>query len=133
MPLAYAMIHEECGLFGVSFPDFPGVVASAKNAEEALRKSTEALTFHVAGIAEDGDIVPVPRALTELRDDPAWIEDAGGAVVALVSFDLPMKSVRVNISIDEALLSAVDQAAHAAGQSRSAFLSEAARLRMRAT
>jgi predicted RNase H-like HicB family nuclease len=37
MPLAYAMIHEEDGIFGLSFPDFPGCIATGRSAEEALR------------------------------------------------------------------------------------------------
>jgi hypothetical protein len=110
MPLAYALIHMEAGTYGVS----------------------EALSFHIAGMAEDGDELPVLRSLANLQADPDFRAAAEGAVVALVQFDLPTRSVRLNISMDEALLSAVDRAAAAAGQSRSAFLSEAARRRIRA-
>jgi metal-responsive CopG/Arc/MetJ family transcriptional regulator len=39
--------------------------------------------------------------------------------------------VRVNISMDSTLLDAVDRAADAAGQSRSAYLAEAVRERIR--
>jgi predicted RNase H-like HicB family nuclease len=127
MPLAYALIHEEDGISGVSFPDFPGVVAAARSAEDALRKGAEALTFHVAGMAADGDRLPELRSIAELRENPEFLADSGGAVLALVAFELPAKAVRVNISMDEALLGAVDRAAAAAGQTRSAFLAEAAR------
>jgi predicted RNase H-like HicB family nuclease len=132
VPVTYALIHEEDGTSGVSFPDFPGVVAAARSAEEALRKGAEALTFHVAGMVTDGDRLPRLRGIAELRADPEFRADAEGAVVALVSFDMPAKAVRVNISIDEALLGAVDRAAAAAGQTRSAFLAEAARRLIRA-
>ena len=50
----------------------------------------------------------------------------------MVPFDLPARAVRVNISIDEHLLDAIDRAAEAAGLSRSAFLAAAARQRLRA-
>ena len=64
--------------------------------------------------------------------DPDFRDDAEGGVLALVQFDLPAKAVRINISIDEHLLGAIDRAASAAGQSRSAFLAEAARMKIRA-
>jgi predicted RNase H-like HicB family nuclease len=130
MPLAYALIHEEDGLFGISFPDFPGAVAAARSADEAIRKGSAVLGFHVAGMAADGDPLPVLRTLAELRADRAFREDAGEALLALVPFALPARSVRINISVDANLLAAIDQAAEAAGQSRSAFLADAARARM---
>lgn len=132
MAHAYALIHEEDGAFGASFPDFPGAVASGRSADEVIRKASDVLTFHVAGMVEDGDPLPMLRSLSELRADADFREAAEGAVLAIVHVDLPAKAVRVNISIDENLLSAVDRAAEAAGQSRSAFLAEAARGRIRA-
>jgi len=132
MPLAYALIHEEDGRVGVSFPDFPGAVSAGRDAEDAIRKGSELLTFHVAGMVEDGDRLPILRSVAELRADPEFSEDADGAVLALVPFDLPTRSVRVNITMEEALLKSVDEAAQAGGQSRSAFLAEAARARIRA-
>lgn len=131
MPIAYALIHEEDGVFGVSFPDFPGAVTTGRNEEEAIRKSCEALTFHITGMVEDGDPLPFQRSLAELKADPEFRAASQNAVVALIPFDLPAKSVRLNISMDENLLSAVDRAAQAAGQSRSAFLADAARQRIR--
>jgi predicted RNase H-like HicB family nuclease len=127
MPLAYGLIHEEDGVFGMSFPDFPGVVTTARTAEDLIRKGAEALSFHVLGMVEDGDAIPILRDLQELRRDPEFREAAAGGVLVLIPFEMPARSVRVNISIDEGLLGAVDRAAEAAGQSRSAFLAEAAR------
>ncbi|MFI0844043.1 type II toxin-antitoxin system HicB family antitoxin [Mesorhizobium sp. IMUNJ 23232] len=131
MPLAYALVHEEDGVFGISFPDFPGCISTGRTEEEVLRKGAEALTFHVAGMVEDGDPLPVPRSLAELRADAGFQDAAAGAILTLVSVDLPGRAVRLNISMDETLLDAVDRAAAAAGQSRSAFLAEAARRRLK--
>jgi predicted RNase H-like HicB family nuclease len=130
MALAYALVHEEDGSFGVSFPDFPGAVTSGRSADDVIRKASAALTFHVAGMVEDGDPLPVLRSLSEIQTE--FPDDVRGAALALVPFDLPARAVRVNISIDENLLGAVDRAASAAGQSRSAFLADAARARIRA-
>ncbi|PSJ56936.1 type II toxin-antitoxin system HicB family antitoxin [Kumtagia ephedrae] len=131
MPLAYALIHEEDGVFGISFPDFPGCVSTGRTEEEVLRKGAEALAFHVAGMIEDGDPLPIARNLSELRADNSFSDDSAGAILALVPFDPPGRAVRLNISMDETLLEAVDRAASAAGQSRSAFLAEAVRRRLK--
>lgn len=131
MPIAYALIHEEDGAFGISFPDFPGAVSTGASEEEVLRRGAQALAFHIAGMVEDGDPLPVLRTLAELRADPAFREDAEGAVLAMLPFELPGRAVRLNISLEERLLESVDRAAAAAGQSRSAYLAEAARQRLR--
>lgn len=131
MPITYALIHEEGGVFGVSFPDFPGAVTTSRHADDVLRKATELLTFHVAGMVEDADALPALRSLDELQADRQFRSDAKGAMAALVPFEMPGKSVRLNISMDENLLQAVDRAAEAAGQTRSAFLAEAAKARLR--
>jgi predicted RNase H-like HicB family nuclease len=126
-----ALIHEEDGAYGISFPDFPGCVSGGTSLDEALSRGRETLAFHVAGMIEDGDTLPVLRSLSEIKSDPSFAEDAAGAIVAAVPVDLPGHAVRVNVSIDEGLLQAVDRAARKAGQSRSAFLAEAARARIK--
>ncbi len=122
-----ALVHEDGGAFGISFPDFPGCVSGGRSLDEAIARGTATLAFHVAGMVEDGDTLPLPRGLSELRTDPAFSADLVDAIVAAVPVELPGKSVRVNISIDEQLLDAVDRAAAATGSSRSAFLARAAR------
>ena len=129
--MVYALIHEENGAYGISFPDFPGCVSGGRSLDEALARGAETLMFHVAGMIEDGDPLPVLRTLEQLRSDPAFAEDSVNAVVAVVPVELPGRAVRVNVSIDEHLLDAIDRAARSAGQSRSAFLADAARARIR--
>ncbi len=132
MTSAYGLMHREAGVSGISFPDFPGVVATGRTADAAVLKAAEALSFHVAGMAADGDAVPRPRQLDDLMDDPEFREDLKGATVVLVPFELPGRAVRINISIEEHLLAAIDRAAKSEGKSRSAYLAEAARTRIRA-
>ncbi|RJG46521.1 type II toxin-antitoxin system HicB family antitoxin [Mesorhizobium sp. DCY119] len=127
MPLAYALIHEEGGSFGISFPDFPGCISGGSTAEEAIRRGSEALSFHAAGMVEDGDALPMLRSLSELQSDAAFSEMARDGVLAMVPFEIPGKSVRINISMDEHLIEMIDRAAAASGKSRSGFLAHAAR------
>ncbi len=127
MTVTVALVHEEDGVFGVSFPDFPGCIATGRTAEDALRKGQEALNFHVAGMVDDNDPLPLQRSLSIMRADQVFQEDAYGAMVALIPVDLPGRAVRLNISMAETLVDAVDRAARHSGQSRSAFLAHAAK------
>jgi predicted RNase H-like HicB family nuclease len=127
---AIALIHEENGSYGISFPDFPGCVSTGRSIDEVLLKGGQALGLHVSGMIEDGEALPVLRSAAELRAAPEFLEDFEGALVAAVPVEMPRRAVRVNISIDEGLLERVDRAAEAAGQSRSAFLVEAAKRRI---
>jgi hypothetical protein len=80
---------------------------------------------------EDKEALPVLRDLAQLRADPEFIEDSIGAVLAIVPFDQPGRALRLNITMEESLVDSVDRAAKAAGQTRSAFLTEAARARLK--
>lgn len=130
MEHAIALVHEEMGSIGVSFPDFPGAVTAANTLDEALRRAAETLAFHVAGMVEDGLPLPRLRDLAELKRDKDFRVDAKGAVLVAVPVELPGKAVRVNISMDERLLHAIDRAAKGAGETRSAFLAKAAKDRL---
>ena len=126
------VVHEGKGRYGASFPDFPGCTTVAKSLDELYRKAAEAVAFHAEGIAEDG-VFPKVRSLEELRRDPAFREDAAdAALIGFVSADLPGRSVRVNISVDESLLAAMDDAAKGLGETRSGFIATAARRRLEA-
>lgn len=81
-----AIIHKErASAYGVSFPDVPGVIASATSLDEAITEAAEALAF----AAEDwdsltGEAFPAPRTLDELRDDPAFQALTREAVIAAI-------------------------------------------------
>lgn len=94
-----------------------------------MRRGREALRKHVHSMTEDGEPVPVPRSIDALKADREFRADAEGAVVLALPLDLPGRAVRINISLDESLVAAVDHAARAAGMSRSAFIA-AARARL---
>jgi predicted RNase H-like HicB family nuclease len=124
-----ALIHEENGRYGVSFPDFPGCTTVADDLDKAVAKAGDVLAFHVEGLAEDGPL-PQPRSLGELKADREFQEAAEGAVVALVPYEPPSRSVRINITVEEALLARIDRAAEAVGETRSGYLARAAKARM---
>lgn len=80
-----AFIHGDDGPgFGVSFPDFPGCVSDGDTVEEAIRRGAEALAFHVEGMIEDGEAVPAPRAVQEIKAGPSLAEWREGADILFV-------------------------------------------------
>lgn len=123
-----ALVHRsEGGAYGASFPDWPGCIAVEDDFEKVLETAARALRIHAEGMAEDGEDAPHPRSYEEIQADPEFVEDLEDATVALVPLHPPRgRTVRLNISMDECLLSNIDQVASAQGLSRSAFLAEAA-------
>lgn len=64
--MKYAVVVEQ-GLssFGAHVPDLPGCVAVADTKEEVLRLIQEAIEFHIEGLREDGQPVPIPSSSIE--------------------------------------------------------------------
>ena len=60
---------EEAGLMGYS-PDVPQCVSCGDTLEEMRAMMTEALEFHLEGLAEDGLPIPEPHT-TSVEFDPA--------------------------------------------------------------
>lgn len=126
-----ALIHGEPGSYCISFPDVPGCISAGASLEETLANGAEALTFHLEGMAEDRDKPPVPRSLDAIHADPDFaFEMSEPHVVALVPYDPPARSIRINVTMDERLVDAIDRAAKREGGSRSGFLAIAARQKL---
>jgi predicted RNase H-like HicB family nuclease len=55
--------------FGVVFPDFDGCVSVGKDLSDAINMAQEALEFHVEGMREDGEELPEPTALEQVKKE----------------------------------------------------------------
>lgn len=109
--------------FGVDFPDFPGCVTAGATLEEAQRLAREALALHVRGMTEDGEPIPAPMSLDAVMADP----DHRDGVAILVPWPEPRDpAVRVNITLPESTLKAIDDYAAKKGFTRSGLLGRAA-------
>lgn len=118
-----AILERTTDGLAVTFPDFPGCVTAGANAEAAAANAEAALALHIAGMSEDGDSIPLPTQLEQVPVDPE-VEEAGRLMVRA---ELPGRAVRVNITIEEGLLAAIDAEAKRRDTSRSGFLAAAAR------
>ena len=66
-----ALVHKDPdSSYGVSFPDFPGCITAGDTIEEARKNADEVLPFHIEGMLEDGETLPVPSTLEQIRADP---------------------------------------------------------------
>ena len=112
----------------VDFPDFPGCVTAGATVDEAVAMAQEALRGHAGLMVELGQPLPAPTPLERIRAEP----ENRDAIPFLVSIQVPSKAVRVDVMLDEGLLSTVDRAAARRGYTRSGFLTEAARRMLKA-
>lgn len=125
-----ALIHKDAGSdFGVSFPDLPGCITAGATLDEARALAAEALALHLEGLAEDGDTVPAPASLDAIMQEAANRDAVAFLVEAPQTSE---KTVRVNITLPESVLEAIDRAADRQGMTRSGFLVRAAKKEMAA-
>ncbi|HEX6661445.1 MAG TPA: type II toxin-antitoxin system HicB family antitoxin [Sphingomicrobium sp.] len=103
--------------FGVFFPDVPGCVSAGRTEQEVFSNAEEALSGHLAEMIRGGESLP-PRT-DEFQPDPEIDEYCR----LLVRVELPGKAVRLNITMDEGLVAAIDRVTN----NRSGFLADAAR------
>ena len=84
----------------------------------------EALLFHIEGMIEDGEEIPAPSPLDEIMK----IREARDAVAFIVDAKVAERAIRINVSIPEKELKAIDAYAQSHGLSRSGLFLKAAKL-----
>jgi predicted RNase H-like HicB family nuclease len=123
-----AVIERSEDGFFASFPDVPGCISAGATAQEAAANAEEALRGHLTLALEHNEALPEPSSLDAVAVDP----DVEEVARVLVRFDVPAKSVRVNITLSEDLLAEVDRFAKGHGFTRSGLLAQAVREHIRA-
>jgi predicted RNase H-like HicB family nuclease len=114
----YTGIVERAGNgFSVYFPDVPGCISVGDTEAELLEMAEEALSGHLAEMVRGGE--SLPERSDNIPRDPEVEEYCR----ILVRVELPGKAIRLNITMDEGLVAAIDRVTN----NRSNFLSEAAR------
>jgi predicted RNase H-like HicB family nuclease len=119
----HAVVHkDEDSAFGVQFPDLPGCFSAADVIEEVIPNAVEALSLWFEDAEETA-----PSAVESIRAGAADDLAEGAFLVMVPWIGRHNKPARVNISLDHAMLDAIDKAAAMRRLTRSAFLAEAAR------
>jgi predicted RNase H-like HicB family nuclease len=124
MIVEYIGLAEKCGgTYSVFFPDFPGLGSSGDTLEEARKHAKEGLIGHIELMIEAGEPMPKSSSFDEIMALP----DAKGCIPLPTSIIAPAgKAQRINITMDRALLNALDTLASSQHKTRSALLAEAA-------
>ncbi len=112
--------------YSVFFPDLLGCVSAGDTVQEAVIAAEEALRGHLEAMVRDGETIPAQRSLDEIEHDPDVIE----AARVLVRAELPGRSVRFNVTMDERLLAEVDKEVTIVGTTRSGFIADTIRARL---
>ena len=111
--------------YGVVVPDLPGCFSAGDTLDEAMDNAKEAIELWLEVAIDDGMAIPEPGALAEhqrKREFKGW-------TWALVTVDLASlsdKAERINITLPSRVLRRIDQAAKAAGESRSGYIARRA-------
>lgn len=114
--------------YGVIVPDVPGCFSAGDTLEEAFRNAQEAIAFHIEGLIEDGEEVPLPSDLESYIGND---KEYAGLTFALVDVDLTQlmgKAEKINVTLPKLLISRIDRyvASHPEYKNRSNFLAKAA-------
>lgn len=111
--------------YSVTVPSLPGCFSAGETMADALDEATEAIECHIEGLLIDNDPIPMPQEIELYKDDPDYA-DGTWAIVSVDLTRLSGKAKRVNITLPERILSAIDAHADKQGESRSGLLAEAA-------
>jgi predicted RNase H-like HicB family nuclease len=59
--MTYTVIIENAGAnYSAYVPDLPGCITTGATPDETMRNMREAIEFHLEGMREDGEPIPVP-------------------------------------------------------------------------
>ncbi len=120
------VIHKDSSSdYGVTVPDLEGCFSAGSTMDEALAMAQEAIELHLEGLIEDGQPVSEPRTIEEHQGNP----DFDGGTWGLVHIDpanLRIKAKRINITMPQRVLDAVDRFAASNHETRSGLLVKAA-------
>lgn len=109
----------------ILFPDFPGVTSVAESFAAVMRQARDALASGVLDMIEDGR--PLPPSVEDDALPDVDLARFCNPHLLLVPVEVPGRSVRVNITLDEALLGRLDEIAARTRSSRCALLARGAR------
>ncbi|AEB77256.1 phage protein [Clostridium botulinum] len=57
----------ECGGYCITFPDFKGCITEGDDIADAYYMAHDALELHLTGMLEDGDEIPSPTDLKDIK------------------------------------------------------------------
>jgi len=130
--MRYPIVIEPGGdttAFGVVVPDLPGCFSAGDTLDEAMNNAIESIELHLEALLHDHADIPHPSLIQAHYSNSDYV----GWIFAVVEVDLAkLRSTtkRYNITMSERVMAMVDSAASQSGESRSAYLTRAAIMRV---
>lgn len=99
--LTYLSVLEPAqdGWYGVYFPDLPGCISHGYDFEDARKNAAEALGLHIYAMECDGDDIPEPSIISDLKDIDGCIISPIMIFPDLVKNEMDNRRVKTNITI----------------------------------
>ncbi len=116
----------EATAWGVVVPDLPGCFSAGDTMEEALIQAESAIAGWIEAALDDGQDIPSPSAIADLRAAHPELTDWTWALVKVDPAMLDDTLERVNISLPRRVLHRLDAKARSAGETRSGFIARMA-------
>ena len=126
---AFVEIGDDTHAYSVVLPDFPGCFSAADEAEDLPAMIQEALELYFEG---ENMELPAPSKIADLRGHPDYDYDGVWMLFDIDTSRLSTRAKRFNATLPENLLAAIDSHVAKHGGSRSGFLADAAREKLRA-
>ncbi len=114
---------DEKTAYGVIVPDLPGCFSAGDTLDEAFDMAKEAIEGWIECTVDDGQDIPKPSAMEEIRKNPEFSGWIFGAVDVDLS-KLSGKAERVNITLPRLVLRRLDAKARQAGDTRSGYIAQ---------
>lgn len=117
---------DEHHAFGVVVPDLPGCFSAGDTLDEAVANAEEAVVAWIDAMLDRDEPIPQPTPIDVLRAAHPEFADWVWAVVSVDPARLDDTIERVNITLPRRVLSRLDAAARAAGETRSGYIARLA-------
>ncbi|WP_336717165.1 MULTISPECIES: type II toxin-antitoxin system HicB family antitoxin [Asaia] len=128
MPLIYPIVIEtgsETRAFSVIVPDLPGCFSAGDTFDESVNCAAEAITSWIEEAIENGQNVPFPSSLDQLRAGSEWIGPDwiwGFVAVNPALFDESVE--HINITLPRRILARLDRRAREENETRSGMIAK---------
>lgn len=113
--------------WGISFPQFPGVISLGDSLTDVLANGRDALATVIVAMQEDGVEVPEDYTIDSAASNFNRA-DFNDPHIVILSAEVNTRAQRISVTMDEALLSRLDNLAERTHDTRSGLLAKGARL-----
>ena len=126
-------LGDDTHAYGVTVPDIAGCFSAGDTMEEALKNVREAIEFHLEGLVEDGQEIPLPTDMAKHQQNPDFAVNYIWAIVDIDVSRFMGKAEKINVTLPSRLIHLIDNRVtkDSRYKSRSGFLAAGAELLLR--